>query len=154
MTTPSVIAIHIAAEATAAMVSIAEVRAIPGRGLEGDRYFEKKGTFHTKLGCDQEVTLIEVEALEALNRDYQIELAPARARRNLVTRGVALNHLVGREFRVGTVTLRGIRHCEPCEHLEKLTQDGVKRGLVHRGGLRAQILSEGVLKVGDRVQVP
>jgi MOSC domain-containing protein YiiM len=98
------------------------------------------------------VTLIEVEALEALQRDYGVELQPSESRRNIVTRGVALNHLIGREFSVGDVRLRGLELCEPCGHLEGLTRPGVKQGLIHRGGLRAQILSEGVINVGDRIE--
>ena len=98
------------------------------------------------------MTLIEIEALEALRRDYEIELEPGAARRNIVTRGVALNHLVGREFSVGGVRLRGVRLCEPCAHLEKLSRKGVLRSLVHRGGLRADILSEGTIRPGDPVE--
>ena len=79
-------------------------------------------------------------------------LDPGNSRRNIVTKGVALNHLVGREFRVGEVTLRGIRLCEPCGHLEELTQKGVMQALVHRGGLRAQILIDGTIRVGDTIQ--
>jgi MOSC domain-containing protein YiiM len=146
-------AIYITQAAGAPMVPVNEAHARAGRGLEGDRYYRNEGTFSKKQGPDREVTLIESEALEALKRDYKIELDPSQSRRNLVTRGVALNHLVGREFRVGSVHLRGIRHCEPCSHLEKLTLPGVERGLVHRGGLRAQILCDGVLRVGDPVQV-
>jgi MOSC domain-containing protein YiiM len=124
--------------------------AIPGVGLEGDRYALKQGTFF-KPEPDFELTLIEAEAIEALRRDYNVELAPGEARRNIVTRGVSLNHLVGREFRVGTVLVRGIRLCEPCEHLQKLTGKQLIKGLLHRGGLRAQILTEGIVHVGDAV---
>ena len=99
------------------------------------------------------MTLIEVEAIEALGREYQIALESSLARRNIVTRGVALNHLVEREFRVGAVLLRGTRLCEPCMHLEKLSQPGAMRGLIHRGGLRAEILTGGTIRVGDEVVV-
>ncbi len=124
--------------------------AIPGVGLEGDRYALKQGTFF-KPEPDFELTLIELEALEALKRDYEIDLAPGHARRNLVTSGVALNHLVGRDFRIGGVRIRGIRLCEPCSHLQALVGLPVIKGLRHRGGLRAQILSRGTLKAGDEV---
>ncbi|HEV3117791.1 MAG TPA: MOSC domain-containing protein, partial [Gemmataceae bacterium] len=100
---------------------------------------------------DREITLIEIEALEGMTRETEITMEPGQARRNLVTRGVPLNHLVGKEFSVGAVVLRGIRLCEPCGHLEALTIKGVKEGLCHRGGLRAQILHGGVLKTGDRI---
>jgi MOSC domain-containing protein YiiM len=127
------------------------VELVVGRGLVGDRYFRKEGTFSAKDGPDREVTLIESEALDGLAREYEITLPPAQARRNLLTRGVALNHLVGRTFTIGGVMLRGIRLCEPCGHLEGLTRPGVKAGLVHRGGLRAQVLEGGVIQVSDAI---
>ena len=132
--------------------AVAEARAAPGRGIEGDRYFEGQGTFSKSEHPDREVTLIETEAIEALTRDYGVRIPAGLARRNLVTQGVALNHLVGREFAVGEVRLRGLRLCEPCGHLEKLTAPGVKKGLVHRGGLRAQVLTEGVMREGDPIR--
>jgi len=134
------------------MRPVEEARALPGKGLEGDRYCHELGTYSHKRGPDRELTLIELEAIEALNRDYGIEMEPGQTRRNIVTRDVPLNHLVGREFRVGEVTLRGLRLCEPCEHLEKLSHKGAMRALIHRGGLRAQILSEGRIRVGDSVE--
>ncbi len=146
----SVASIHIAPGAATAMSTVQQVRAVAARGLEGDRYFFGLGTFW-KPQPDYEVTLIEIEALEALERDYGVALMPAEARRNIVTRGVALNHLVGREFQVGEAILRGLRLCEPCAHLERLAHSDVIRGLTHRGGLRAQILIGGAIKVGDRV---
>jgi MOSC domain-containing protein YiiM len=147
-----VVGIHIAPEAGKSAVSLAEVRAVPGKGLEGDRYFNHVGTYSSKQRKpDHEVTLIEIEAIESLRRDYGIEIEPGESRRNVVTRGVSLNQLVGREFWVGDVAMRGIRLCEPCEHLEQLSKRGVMHGLVHRGGLRAQLLSEGAIRVGDRV---
>src|SRR5213080_3951664 len=111
--------INIADSAKAPMRALVEVRAIPGVGLEGDRYALQQGTF-SKPEPDYELTLIEAEAIEALKRDYGVEIAPGDPRRNIVTRGVPLNHLVGREFRVGEVRLRGLRLCEPCAHLETL----------------------------------
>lgn len=147
-----VASIHITPEAEGRMKSVQEVRAVPGKGLEGDRYFKQTGSFSNKAGVDREVTLIEGEAIEALKRDYGVEMNPGDARRNIVTRGVALNHLVNREFRVGKVTLRGIRLCEPCGHLQELSHEKVVPGLIHRGGLRAQILTGGVIRVGDAIQ--
>jgi len=149
----SVVSMHIASTGSAPLTPMGEVRAVPGKGLEGDRYFHELGTFSNRPGPDRELTLIEAEAFEALRRDYGIEMAPREGRRNIVTRDVPLNHLVGRRFKVGSVTLSGIRLCEPCSHLEKLIGDGVKRGLIHRGGLRAQILSEGTIRVGDPIEI-
>ncbi len=87
-----------------------------------------------------------------MNRDYRVALDAGDSRRNIATRGVPLNQLVGREFTVGAISLKGIRLCEPCGHLEGLTREGVRAGLVHRGGLRAQILTGGVIRPGDPVQ--
>jgi MOSC domain-containing protein YiiM len=140
--------IHIAAAARAAVCRVDTVKAIPGAGLEGDRYALGTGTF-SKPKPDHELTLIESEAIEALKRDYGVNIEPGNARRNIVTRDVALNHLVGREFLIGEVRVRGIRLCEPCDHLEKLTGLSLIKGLLHRGGLRAQILTAGVIHVGD-----
>jgi len=150
--TGKVASIHISPEAEGAMRFVRTVRAVPGRGLEGDRYFRAVGTYSDRPGTGREVTLIELEAIEAMARDNDVRIAPGDARRNVVTRGVALNHLVGREFRVGDVRLRGVRLCEPCSHLESLTRRGVLDGLVHRGGLRAQILTEGDIHVGDPIE--
>jgi len=136
------ISIYTSTKAGDPMRSVDSITAVAGRGLEGDRYFDAK----KKPG--QQVTLIEREAVEALGRDYGATLAPGDARRNLVTDGVALNHLVGREFSIGDVRLRGVRLCEPCTHLQQLTGVKVLPGLVHRGGLRAEILQGGELKPG------
>ena len=91
------------------------------------------------------MTLIEIEAIDGLKRDYEVQLDPGQSRRNIVTRGVALNHLVEQEFRIGDVVLRGTRLCEPCAHMEKLTVKGAMRGLIHRGGLRAEIIKGGTI---------
>lgn len=100
------------------------------------------------------MTLIEAGALEGLTRDYGVALDPGAARRDVVTRGVALGHLVGREVGVGEVVLRGVRLAEPCAHLARLTHEEVLPGLVHRGGLRVHVVTGGVLRVGDRTVVP
>jgi MOSC domain-containing protein YiiM len=134
------------------MSSVANVQVIVGRGLEGDRYYSKVGTYSNQPGSGRDVTLIEIEAIEGLKRDYQIQLDPGQARRNIVTRGIALNHLVEQEFRIGDVVLRGTRLCEPCAHMEKLTIKGTLRGLIHRGGLRAEIVKGGTIRVGDVIE--
>ncbi|MGD0417140.1 MAG: MOSC domain-containing protein [Terriglobales bacterium] len=142
--------IYVASAAQGPMQAVGQVVAIPGAGLEGDRYALKLGTFY-KPEPDYELTLIEAEAIEALRRDYQVELAAGDARRNIVTRNVPLNHLVGKEFAIGDVRIRGIRLCEPCDHLQNVTGKPVLKGLLHRGGLRAQILTPGTIRVGDVV---
>jgi MOSC domain-containing protein YiiM len=145
----TIVSIHIAPEPMAAMQERAEVRVVFGRGLEGDRYYLGAGTFSNSPGAGREVTLIEAEAIEALEREKHISIRAGQARRNLVTRGVPLNHLVGREFQVGQVRLRGVRLCEPCAHMERLTREGALAGLIHRGGLRADIVTGGTIRVGD-----
>ena len=147
----SVVSIHIAPAPEEAMISVEEVRAIPGKGLEGDRYFEPAGT-SSKPQPDRELTLIEIEAVEALKHEKEIPLPAGATRRNILTRGVPLNHLVNREFQVGDVRIRGLRLCEPCAHLARLSHQRVLPGLVHRGGLRAQILSEGLIRSGDPIR--
>ena len=145
--------IHVASVAEGPPQSVAQAVASPGAGLEGDRYALKLGTFF-KPEPDHELTLIEVEAIEALRRDYRVELAVGEARRNIVTRNVPLNHLVGKEFAIGDVRIRGLRLCEPCDHLQKLTGKPLLKGLLHRGGLRAQILTQGKISVGDKITLP
>ena len=147
----TVISINIAPEAEAPMQSVNEVRAVPGQGLEGDRYFDHKGTF-SKPQPDRELTLIEAEAIEALRSEFQVDYGLNASRRNIVTRGVPLNHLVDKEFWIGDVKARGLRLCEPCAHLQRLSHPKVLPGLVHRGGLRAQILTEGMIRVGETVK--
>ena len=157
----TVVSIHVASEASGQMKCITEVRAVPGRGLEGDRYFTGTGFYSKKSSFGgREVTLIEIESVEALFRGVLnaegerlgISLTAADTRRNIATSGVPLNHLIDREFHVGAVLMRGMRLCEPCKHLEDLTQHGVVSGLIHRGGLRAQILTEGLICVGDAIR--
>ena len=109
-------------------------------GVVGDRYGEAR-----------DLTLIEVEALEGLRDDTGIELSAAESRRQVLTRGIRLNDLVGERFTVGGVECVGQELCEPCSHLQGLTREGVLRGLVHRGGLRADIVSGGRIAVGDEV---
>jgi MOSC domain-containing protein YiiM len=153
-----VVSLHIAPEASAKMETVGEARAIPGRGLEGDRYFTGTGYYSKRPSHGgREVTLIELESVEALDdgvlsaegETLGLKLSAADTRRNIATRGVPLNHLVGKEFRVGAVLMRGTRLCEPCKHLDDLTQPGIMGGLIHRGGLRAEILTEGVIRPGD-----
>jgi len=147
----SLVAIQIAPQAEGRLESVPEVRAIPGKGLEGDRYFRGEGSFSKNPGGGRQVTLIASEMLELLQSEHGITLPASETRRNLVTKGVALNDLVGQVFQVGAVRMKGVRLAEPCNHLERLTRPGVLKGLVHRAGLRADILDEGVLRVGDAI---
>lgn len=121
---------------------------VAGRGLVGDHRF----SLATKPM--NQVTLIEAEALAAaaglLRGARGVDVEPS-ARRNIITRGVALNHLVGRTFRVGGAVLRGIELCEPCGHLAKMTSSTFSSALVHRGGLRCEIVEGAVVGDGERI---
>jgi hypothetical protein len=141
----SVEAIAIAPAAEAPMTLVERATALAGRGLEGDRYVDGRGTFSNPSSRGHDLTLIEAEVVEELG------IAPEVARRNVVTRGIDLNALVGRRFRVGAVECEGQRLCEPCAHLQRLTAPGLLRALVRRGGLRADVLSDGEIRVGDAV---
>jgi hypothetical protein len=140
----TVVGLLIAPDAEAPLVRIDTAVALPGRGLEGDRYAAGQGTF-SGPGRGYELTLVEAEALE------DVDLSWEAARRNIVTRGVDVNALVGRRFRIGPVECIGRRLAEPCAHLEKLARPGLLRPLVHRAGLRADILVGGTIELGDEV---
>ena len=129
------------------------VRAVPGRGLVGDRYFAAEGTFspHPQTP-DFELTLIEREKIEAFARESGLPFTASHARRNVVTEGIALNDLEGTEFMIGEVRARGMRLCEPCTYLAKSSFPETLVGLVHKAGLRAQILAAGVIRVGDTIR--
>jgi MOSC domain-containing protein YiiM len=144
-------AIHIASAAGLPVRAVDAVRAIAGVGLEGDRYAYGRGHYQDDR-VSRDLTLVESEALEALAREYGIELAVGETRRNLTTRGISLNDLVGRRFWVGDVLCQCTRLCEPCQYLADLTGKPLLRPLVHRGGLRADILRGAVIRQGDRVR--
>jgi MOSC domain-containing protein YiiM len=152
--TASVDAIAIADHAEAPMQQIMTARAIPGRGLDGDRYANRAGTFTPRSGSGSgyDLTLIEAEVLDELTLPDGQQLGYAEARRNIVSRGIDLNSLVGQRFRIGDVECVGRRLCEPCAHLERLTHRGVLRKLIHRGGLRADILTAGSITVGAAIE--
>jgi MOSC domain-containing protein YiiM len=148
-----VLAIFTSAAARAPMVSVMEAVLEPGRGLVGDRYERASGTFSKKLAGkpDGEITLIESEQIECFNSEHHLALELGAPRRNIVTRGVSLNALVGMHFRVGRVVLEGMRLCEPCAHLAKIVTPQVLPGLVHRAGLRARVVLGGIIGTGDKI---
>ncbi|MEV6732999.1 MULTISPECIES: MOSC domain-containing protein [unclassified Streptomyces] len=152
-----VTSLHLAARVGEPTFRVARARAVTGRGLAGDRNYwagegprpRRRGTGRASGVCD--VTLIEAEALEALACEHGITLTPAECRRNLVCRDIRLNPLVDQEFQVGAVILRGLKLSEPCARLEQLVRPGLIRGLLHRGGLRAEVVRGGTIRVGDRI---
>lgn len=145
--------LHTVAAKSEPLATLPEVTAVAGKGLEGDRYLLGVGTYSKKPGPDRQITLFETEVLAALRREYDIRVAPEQTRRNVITRGVPLAHLVGTEFMVGAVRLRGVRPCDPCPYLAKLLDERrLYEALLHRGGLRCEILTSGAIRVGDLVR--
>jgi MOSC domain-containing protein YiiM len=144
-------AIHIAPARAAPMEPIAEVNAIAGVGLAGDRYAAGLGRWSDDPKVDRDITLVEAEELERLAAEDGIRLRPGETRRNVTTRGIRLNELVGRRFRIGAVVCEGTRLCEPCQYLTDLVGRPILRPLVHRAGLRARILAGGPIRLGDEV---
>jgi len=133
-------AIHLGAERVPELWTVESVRALAGKGLEGDRHFHEEGA-----PPGQAITLVEAEIVE------EVGLAPGETRRQVTVRGVRLNELVGKRFRVGDVECFGVELCEPCSHLEAMTRTGIIKELVHRAGINADILTDGTIRVGDTV---
>ena len=155
MANGEVIAILLADAAGAEPVGVESAHAEAGQGLVGDRYFRSVGvgTFSKPGKQGQDLTLVEAEALEDLFAEHEIELTHAQTRRNILTRGISLNDLVGKRFLVGDVECVGDRLCDPCAHLERVTRPGVLKGLADRGGLRADVIGDGEIRVGDEITV-
>jgi MOSC domain-containing protein YiiM len=150
--TGEVIGIFVADAAGAPMQELVEATAIAGAGLDGDRYRDGAG-FYSPVPGPRQLTLIEQETLDALLAEHEIELAPRETRRNLTTRGIRINDLVGKRFTIGDVLCEGIRLCPPCNRLEELTGKPVLAPLVDRGGLRADIVTGGTIRRGDKIKV-
>jgi len=142
-------AIFVAAERGELPAPVDRVHAYAGRGLEGNRYYWAEGN----APPGRAVTLIAAEAVDAVAQDGDVSIEPAATRRNVLTRGIDVNELVGRRFRIGDVECEGVELCEPCAHLESMTQPGIVKAFVHRGGLNADILTDGEISVGDPVTV-
>lgn len=150
-----VVGFYTAAVARGDAVAVETARLVAGRGIEGDRYFAGTGTFSpAEMDPDHQVTLIAIEEIDAFNAVSGQALSPGGFRRNVVTRGVDLNALVGKRFRVGAAELRGVRLCEPCAHLAGLLNDEVLKRMVHRAGLRAEIVTGGTVRAGEPIETP
>src|SRR5438105_12431272 len=141
-------AIHVTQAAGEPMRAVGRIRVIAGIGLEGDRYAAGRGHFSASPGTGRALTLIEAEVLESLD----IALQAGEARRNLTTRGIALNALVGRRFRIGDVLCEGKRLCEPCRYLEGVVSKPLLDPLSNRGGLRADVVEDGEVRIGDELR--
>ena len=133
-------AIHLGAAEAADLSKVESVRAVAGKGLEGDRHFHDEGA-----PAGQALTLVEAEEVE------RVGLPAGGTRRQLTVSGAGLNDLVGKHFKVGDVECYGVELCEPCEHLQSLTRPGILKELVHRAGINANILTDGTIAVGDAV---
>jgi MOSC domain-containing protein YiiM len=144
--------IHVASTASAAMEELTTATLIPGTGIDGDRYATGLGTYSKRPHIDRQVTLIEVEVLDAIARDRGIVLAPHEHRRNLTTRGVPLGHLVGHYFRVGECVLYGGRLNVPCLHLETLLGKKVFKPLINRSGLNCRVVVGGTIRTDERIE--
>jgi MOSC domain-containing protein YiiM len=144
-------AIHLADAGGGPMRAVEHVRAIAGVGLEGDRYASGIGTYSPDPRTDRHLTLIAAEEIERLAAEDGIVLAPGETRRNVTTRGIALNELVGRRFRVGNIECEATRLCEPCQYLTDKVGKPVLKPLAHRAGLRALIATDGEIAIGDEV---
>jgi ADP-ribose pyrophosphatase YjhB (NUDIX family) len=144
--------LHVASLAGEPVRRVNTIGAVPGVGLEGDRYALGTGHWSGNSGVSRDLTLVEAEVLDDLEREHGIRLDPGETRRNVTTRGVRLNDLVGERFWVGEVLCEGTRLCEPCTYLQELTGKAILRPLAHRGGLRANVISSGVMRVGDIVE--
>ena len=136
----TVVAIHLGAPRDPRLWTVESVRAVAGKGLEGDRHFHPTGA-----PSGGALTLVEEEVVD------EVGLPPGGTRRQLTVRGVRLNELIGKRFRVGEVECFGVALCEPCHHLEQLTRPGIIKDLVHRAGINADILTDGRISVGDRI---
>jgi len=145
--------IHLAESEGDPMRTTDRIRVLAGIGLEGDRYASGRGHFSRTPGTGRALTLVEAEVLEHLRDSLGIALQPGEARRNVTTRGVALNELVGQRFRIGSLLCQGMRLCEPCKYLEEVIGKRLVDPLLHRGGLRADVLEDGEIRIGDEVRL-
>jgi MOSC domain-containing protein YiiM len=146
-----VVALHICPRSYLPMRAQTCVTLIAGVGIQGDRYATNAGFYSDRPEPGRQITLFEEETLEALERDHKMVLCAADHRRNVTTRGVALNHLVKRQFRLGETILEGTRLSTPCRHIEQILGQDVFSLFLNRCGLHARIVGGGVLRVGDKL---
>jgi len=151
--TGSVVALYTVDHGSAPMTKVQQIKAMAGRGIEGDRYFLGTGTYSKKPEAGRQITLIKSEVLQWLNNEFQISVKPEESRRNVLTRDVEINELVGTEFFVGLVLLKAHRITQPCRYLEKLLgRPGLYKALWDNGGISCEILSDGIIKQGDLIK--
>ncbi len=143
--------LHITPRGSLPMKGFESLNLIAGIGIEGDRYASEEGFYSDRPEAGRQITLFEIEALEAIKRDYDIDFEPHEHRRNVTLRGVPLNHLVGKQFRLGQAVLEATRLSTPCRHIEEVTGKEVFNPMLHRSGLNCMIIESAIVKVGDQV---
>jgi uncharacterized protein YcbX len=153
MTTGKVVGIYIAPHRGEPTIRVDQVHVIPGYGIEGDRYYQEPNSKETINRTGRELTLIEMEAIESMCSDG-VNISPEKTRRNIVTQGIKLNELVGKTFTIGEIRLCGVRLCEPCDYLARRTDQRIKQSMIHHGGLRADIITEGYIRINDPILDP
>jgi MOSC domain-containing protein YiiM len=151
VSTGKVVAIYIAPAQGEPTVFVQQAHLVPGMGIEGDRYYNLAAKSRENRKPSHELTLVEMESIEAICQQDGIPLTSDQTRRNIVTRGVSLNNLMDREFSIGVIKVRGIKLCEPCSYLAGRTDPRIIISMAHRGGLRAQIISEGIIHLDDTI---
>lgn len=133
--------------------SVDRIHVVAGKGIEGDRFYLQSESKDTQSKTDREITLIEMETIDAIYKEDRIKITPDQTRRNIVTRGVSLNDLVGHVFSIGEIKLLGIRLYEPCNYLASRTDPRLLHSMVHRGGLRAKIIVDGMIHINDPISI-
>ena len=151
-----IVKLLISKDPKSAMLNVNQIVLEAGKGIFGDRYYNQEGTFSNKgeIEPDRDVTLIEIEKIDALNKEYNLDITAEDLRRNIVVSNCDLNSLVDKEFQIGEVVLKGLRLCEPCKYLsDKLNEKKVLTEMVHKAGLRAQIIKSGSIDLNSQVEV-
>ena len=151
-----IIKLLISKDPKSAMLNVNQIVLEAGKGIFGDRYYNQEGTFSNKgeIEPDRDVTLIEIEKIDALNKEHNLDITAEDLRRNIVVSNCDLNSLVDKEFQIGEVVLKGLRLCEPCKYLsDKLNEKKVLTEMVHKAGLRAQIIKSGSIDLNSQVEV-
>lgn len=151
-----IVKLLISKDPKSAMLNVNQIVLEAGKGIFGDRYYNQEGTFSNKgeIEPDRDVTLIEIEKIDALNKEHNLDITAEDLRRNIVVSNCDLNSLVDKEFQIGEVVLKGLRLCEPCKYLsDKLNEKKVLNEMVHKAGLRAQIIKSGSIDLNSQVEV-
>jgi MOSC domain-containing protein YiiM len=151
-----IVKLLISKDPKSAMLKVNQIVLEAGKGIFGDRYYNQEGTFSNKgkIEPDRDVTLIEIEKIDALNNEHNLDITAEDLRRNIVVSNCDLNSLVDKEFQIGEVVLKGLRLCEPCKYLsDKLNEKKVLSEMVHKAGLRAQIIKSGSIDLNSQVEV-